>query len=132
MNIIKIILYPSPRASLLGASQDLKLKDNLVYSLIELLLIEDVHACTFCMDRENLIYRPVSPFSIMRLLSNPMCKKKIVNVTLKQLIDSFLQQERGIGRPHRHVTTSHAARYGFTHITRCSYISAPFGLVLLF
>jgi hypothetical protein len=28
--IIKVILYPSPRASLLGASQDLKLKDNLV------------------------------------------------------------------------------------------------------
>jgi hypothetical protein len=31
MNIIKIILYPSPPASLLGASQDLKLKDNLVW-----------------------------------------------------------------------------------------------------
>jgi hypothetical protein len=31
MNIIKIILYPRPHASLLGASQDLKLKDNLVW-----------------------------------------------------------------------------------------------------
>jgi hypothetical protein len=34
----EIILYPSPHASLLGASQDLKLKDNLVWPLMDMLI----------------------------------------------------------------------------------------------
>jgi hypothetical protein len=29
--------------------------------VMELFLIEDVHACTFCME----LYRPISPFNIM-------------------------------------------------------------------